>query len=234
MENDKKKKNNSIKSWAEDDRPREKMLHKGYAALSDTELIAILIQSGTREQSAVDLAREILKLGNHNLSHLGKLTLKDFQKVKGIGEARAITLAAALELGRRRQIGEGMEQKEISSSRAAADILIPLMGDLTQEKFCILCLSMSNKLIHYEFVSSGGLTSTVIDPKIIFKIALQHLTSRLIIAHNHPSGNRRPSTADRQITDKLKEGAKLLDMQLMDHIIIADKKHFSFADEGLL
>jgi DNA repair protein RadC len=234
MENDKKKKNNSIKSWAEDDRPREKMLHKGNAALSDAELIAILIQSGTPEQSAVDLAREILKLGNHNLSHLGKLTLKDFQKVKGIGEARAITLAAALELGRRRQIGEGMEQKEISSSRAAADILIPLMGDLTQEKFCILCLSMSNKLIHYEFVSSGGVTSTIVDPKTIFKIALQHLTSRLIIAHNHPSGNTRPSAADRQITDKLKEGAKLLDMQLMDHIIIADKKHFSFADEGLL
>jgi DNA repair protein RadC len=234
MENDKKKKSNSIKSWAEDDRPREKMLHKGYAALSDAELIAILIQSGTPEQSAVDLAREILKLGNHNLSHLGKLTLKDFQKVKGIGEARAITLAAALELGRRRQLGEGMEQKEISSSRAAADILIPLMGDLTQERFCILCLSMSNKLIHYEFVSSGGLTSTVVDPKMIFKIALQHLTSRLIIAHNHPSGNRKPSAADRQITDKLKDGARLLDMQLMDHIIIADKKHFSFADEGLL
>ena len=234
MENNKKKKSNSIKSWAEDDRPREKMLHKGYAALSDAELIAILIQSGTPEQSAVDLAREILKLGNHNLSHLGKLTLKDFQKVKGIGEARAITLAAALELGRRRQLGEGMEQKEISSSRAAADILIPLMGDLTQERFCILCLSMSNKLIHYEFVSSGGLTSTVVDPKMIFKIALQHLTSRLIIAHNHPSGNRKPSAADRQITDKLKDGARLLDMQLMDHIIIADKKHFSFADEGLL
>lgn len=234
MENDRKKKSSSIKNWAEDDRPREKMLHKGYAALSDAELIAILIQSGTPERSAVDLAREILKLGNHSLSHLGKLTLKDFQKVKGIGEARAITLAAALELGRRRQLGEGMEQKEISSSRAAADILIPLMGDLTQEKFCILCLSMSNKLIHYEFVSSGGLTSTIVDPKMIFKIALQHLASRLIIAHNHPSGSRRPSAADRQITDKLKEGARLLDMQLMDHIIIADKKHFSFADEGLL
>ena len=153
MENNEQQKPNSIKHWAEDDRPREKMLHKGYAALSDAELIAILIQSGTREKSAVDLAREILQLGNQNLSHLGKLTLKDFQKVKGIGEARAITLAAALELGRRRQIGEGMEQKEINSSRAAADILIPLMGDLAQEKFCVLCLSASNKLIHYEFVN---------------------------------------------------------------------------------
>ncbi|MFA6056978.1 MAG: DNA repair protein RadC [Taibaiella sp.] len=234
MENNEQQKPNSIKHWAEDDRPREKMLHKGYAALSDAELIAILIQSGTREKSAVDLAREILQLGNQNLTHLGKLTLKDFQKVKGIGEARAITLAAALELGRRRQIGEGMEQKEISSSRAAADILIPLMGDLAQEKFCVLCLSASNKLVHYEFVSSGGLTSTIVDPKLVFKIALQHMASRLIVAHNHPSGNMEPSTADKQITDKLKAGAKLLDMQLMDHIIIADKKHFSFADKGLL
>jgi DNA repair protein RadC len=234
MENNEQQKPNSIKHWAEDDRPREKMLHKGYAALSDAELIAILIQSGTREKSAVDLAREILQLGNQNLSHLGKLTLKDFQKVKGIGEARAITLAAALELGRRRQIGEGMEQKEISSSRAAADILIPLMGDLAQEKFCVLCLSASNKLIHYEFVSSGGFSSTIVDPKMIFRTALQHVASRLIIAHNHPSGNMQPSAADRQITEKLKAGAKLIDMQLMDHIIIADKKYFSFADGGLL
>jgi DNA repair protein RadC len=234
MENNEQQKPNSIKHWAEDDRPREKMLHKGYAALSDAELIAILIQSGTREKSAVDLAREILQLGNQNLTHLGKLTLKDFQKVKGIGEARAITLAAALELGRRRQIGEGMEQKEINGSRAAADILIPLMGDLIQEKFCVLCLSASNKLIHYEFISSGGLTSTIVDPKMVFKTALQHMASRLIIAHNHPSGNLEPSAADKQITDKLKAGAKLLDMQLMDHIIIADKKHFSFADKGLL
>lgn len=234
MENNEQQKSNSIKHWAEDDRPREKMLHKGYAALSDAELIAILIQSGTREKSAVDLAREILLLGNQNLTHLGKLTLKDFQKVKGIGEARAITLAAALELGRRRQIGEGMEQKEINGSRAAADILIPLMGDLSQEKFCVLCLSANNKLIHYEFVSSGGLTSTIVDPKMVFRTALQHMASRLIIAHNHPSGNIEPSTADKQITDKLKAGARLLEMQLIDHIIIADKKHFSFADKGLL
>lgn len=234
MENNEQQKPNSIKHWAEDDRPREKMLHKGYAALSDAELIAILIQSGTREKSAVDLAREILQLGNQNLSHLGKLTLKDFQKVKGIGEARAITLAAALELGRRRQIGEGMEQKEINSSRAAADILIPLMGDLAQEKFCVLCLNASNKLIHYEFVSSGGFSSTIVDPKMVFRTALQHVASRLIIAHNHPSGNMQPSAADRQITEKLKAGSKLIDMQLVDHIIIADKKYFSFADGGLL
>jgi DNA repair protein RadC len=234
MEDKNPQKANSIKQWAEDDRPREKMLQKGYAALSDAELIAILIQSGTREKSAVDLAREILQLGNQNLSHLGKLGLKDFQKIKGIGEAKAITLAAALELGRRRQIGEGLEQKEISTSRAAADILIPLMGDLPHEKFCVLCLSASNKLLHYEFVSSGGLTSTIVDPKMIFKTAMQHMASRIIIAHNHPSGNLTPSASDRQITEKLKAGARLLDIQLMDHIIVADKKYTSFADEGIL
>jgi len=227
-------KTNSIKHWAEDDRPREKMLQKGYTALSDAELIAILIQSGTREKSAVDLAREILQMGNHNLSKLGKLSIKDFQKIKGIGEARAITLVSALELGRRRQLSEGMEQKELSSSKAAADILIPLMGDLPQEKFCVLCLSNSNKLIHYEFVSTGGVTQTVVDAKIIFKTALQHLASRLIIAHNHPSGNLTPSKADRDVTEKLINGAKLLDLQIIDHLIIADKQYLSFADEGFM
>ncbi len=227
-------KNNSIKHWAEDDRPREKMLQKGYAALSDAELIAILIQSGTKEKSAVDLAREVLQLGNQNLSHLGKLGLKDFQMIKGIGEARAITLAAALELGRRRQIGEGLDQKEISTSRAAADILIPLMSDMSTEKFCVLCLSVSNKLLHYEFVSSGGVSTTVADPRIIFKMALQHTASRIIIAHNHPSGSLVPSIQDKQITEKLKAGAQLLDIKVVDHIIIADKKYLSFADEGMM
>jgi DNA repair protein RadC len=182
----------------------------------------------------VDLAREILQLGNQNLSHLGKLSLKDFQKIKGIGEARAITLAAALELGRRRQIGEGLDQKELSSSRAAADILIPLMSDLRQEKFCVLCLSASNKLLHYEFVSSGGVSSTIADPRIIFKVALQYMASRIIIAHNHPSGSLLASAQDKQITEKLKAGGALLDIKLMDHIIVADKKYLSFADEGMM
>lgn len=230
----KEKKQSGIKNWAEDDRPREKMLQKGNAALSDAELIAILIQSGTKEQSAVDLAREILKMGGDNLSHLGKFSPKDFQKFRGIGAARAITLTAALELGRRRQLSEGMDIKELNSSRAAANILIPLMGDMPQERFCVLCLSINNKLIHYEFVSTGGLTSTTVDPKIIFKTALQHLASRLIIAHNHPSGNLRPSESDKAVTEKLKAGAKLLDLHLVDHLIIADKKYYSFADNGML
>lgn len=225
---------NAIKNWAVDDRPREKMTTKGNEALTDSELIAILIQSGNKEKSAVDLARDVLQLGNYNLSRLGKLHISDFQRIKGIGKARAITLAAALELGRRRQIAEGVEQKEVSNSKTAAEILVPLLGDLHHERFCLICLSASNKLLHYEFISSGGLTGTVVDTKLVYKIALQHLATKLIIAHNHPSGNLKPSISDKNITEKIKQGARLLDLSLMDHLIIADKKYFSFADEGLL
>jgi len=224
----------SIRNWAEDDRPREKLLQKGNTALSDAELIAILIQSGTREQSAVDVAREILKMGNHNLCHLGRLQSRDFQRIKGIGNAKALTLMAALELGRRRQVSEVLIHKDISSSRVAAEMLIPMMSDLRYEKFCVLCLSQSNKLLHCEFVSSGGQTSTVADPKLIFKTAMQHMAGKIIVAHNHPSGSLKPSRQDRQITEQLKEGARLLDIQLADHIIVADKQYLSFADEGLL
>ncbi len=234
MRNSKPKSERAIKNWAEEDRPREKMSHKGSEALSDSELIAILIQSGNKEKSAVDLAREVLQLGNHNLAYLGKLAIADFQKVKGIGEARAITLAAALELGRRRQLSESLELKEVRNSKTAAEILIPLMSDLPQEKFCLLCLSASNKLIHYEFVSSGGLTSTIVDPKIIFKAAILCLATKLIIAHNHPSGNLKPSASDKAVTEKIYNGTKVLGFNLMDHLIIADNKYFSFADNGLL
>lgn len=232
MQNEKK--NYGIKGWAEDDRPREKMAQKGYSALSDAELLAILISSGTKEKTAVDLAREVLQLGQQNLAQLGKLTLKDFQKVKGIGEARAITLAAALELGRRRQLSEGIEQTKITGSQSAAQILMPLMSDLPKEQFCLMCLSNSNKLIHYEYVSTGGLTGTVVDPRILFKTALQHLSAGIIIAHNHPSGNLKPSQADIDITRKIKEGGKILDINLLDHLIIGHQQYFSFADEGLL
>jgi DNA repair protein RadC len=225
-------KETGIKSWAEDDRPREKMERKGYMALSDAELIAILIQSGTRERSAVDLARELLKMGN--LSSLGKLAAKDFQKVKGIGKVRAITLAAALELGRRRQLGEGLTRKEVKGSKEAAEILFPLLSDLQCEKFCLICLGLNNALIHYEFISSGGMNGTVVDPKLVFKTAIQFQASRLIVAHNHPSGSLKPSESDKAITQKLKYSARMLDMQLVDHIIIGDKKYLSFADEGLL
>lgn len=225
---------NSIKHWAEDDRPREKMSNKGYEALTDSELIAILIQSGNKEKSAVDLAREVLQLGNYSLAQLGKMSLDDFQRIKGIGKARAVILAAALELGRRRQISEGVEQKEVSSSKTAAEILVPLLGDLQYERFCLICLSASNKLLHYEFISSGGLVSTMVDIKLMFKTAIQHLATKLIVAHNHPSGNIKPSVSDKNLTDKIRQSARLLDLHLMDHIIVADKRYFSFADEGLL
>lgn len=225
---------NSIKHWAEDDRPREKMAKKGYEALTDSELIAILIQSGNKEKSAVDLAREVLQLGKCSLAQLGKLSLADFQRVKGIGKARAVILAAALELGRRRQISEGVAQKEVSNSKTAAEILIPLLGDLQYERFCLICLSASNKLLHYEFISSGGLASTMVDIKLMFKTAMRYLATKLIVAHNHPSGNIKPSVSDKNLTDKIRQSARLLDLHLMDHIIIADKRYFSFADEGLL
>lgn len=234
MELNKIAKNIGIKGWAEYDRPREKLINKGYEALSDAELIALLIQCGTKDKSAVDLAREVLQLGNYNLSFLGRLSFKDFQRVKGVGKVRAIILMAALELGRRRQLEAGLVQKDIATSKTAADILVPLLGDLLQEKFCVLCLSASNKLLHYEIISSGGPTSTVADPKIIFKTAIQFLATKIIIAHNHPSGNVKPSRQDRLLTEKLKAGAKLLDLHLADHIIVADKKYLSFADEGLL
>ncbi len=227
-------KGDSIKYWAEDDRPREKMLKRGNTALSDMELITILLQGGNGKKSAVDLAREIMTLGNNNLSQLGKLSVKDFQKIKGIGLAKSITLGAALELGRRRQLSEGILRKVVSSSKSAADILIPLMSDLVNERFCLLCLSASNALLHYEFVSSGGLSSTVVDVRVIMKTALQQMASKVIIAHNHPSGNLKPSSSDRAVTEKIKQAGSVLDIQLVDHIIIGDQQYLSFADEGLL
>jgi DNA repair protein RadC len=234
MRGKKPKSERAIRNLAEADRPREKMLNKGKEFLSDSELIAILIHSGNNDKSAVDLAREILQLGNDNLARLSQFSVADFKRVKGIGEAKAVAVVAALELGRRRQMADGLELNEVSNSKTAAAILIPLMNDLPQERFCLLCLNANNKLLHYEFVSSGGLTSTIVDPKLIFKIAIQCLASKMIIAHNHPSGNLKPSASDRAVTEKILNGTKALDLHLMDHLIIADNKYFSFADEGLL
>ncbi len=224
----------SIKNWSEEDRPREKMLKKGNGALSDLELITILIGSGNPGKSAMDLANEVLSMGSYNLAKLGRLSAGDFQRIKGIGLAKGITLAAALELGRRRQLSEVINKKIINNSQSAADILMPLMSDLVYESFCIMCLTTGNKLMHYEFVSSGGLTSTVVDVRLILKIALLHMASRLVIAHNHPSGSLNPSKADEVITEKIKNAASLMDIHLVDHIIIAEKQYFSFADNGLL
>ncbi|MBZ0100390.1 MAG: DNA repair protein RadC [Taibaiella sp.] len=213
---------NSIKNWAEDERPREKLLHKGPGALADAELLAILISSGTRERSALDLARDILKQAGNQLHDLGRLSVEELQQTKGIGEARAITIAAALELGRRRQMSAGLSRQTITQSKDAAEILIPLMRDLVHEAFYVLYLSQSSSLIRLEHIGKGGLTSTVADIRIILKNALLNSASRLIVAHNHPSGNLKPSREDISMTEKLKEAAALMDIKLLDHLVIGD------------
>lgn len=225
---------NSIKNWSEDERPREKMLLKGAAALSDAELLAILISSGTKEKSALDLAREVLGLAQNNLHELGRLGVLELQKTKGIGEARAITIAAALEIGRRRQMGEALQRTAITQSGDAAEIAIPLMRDLSHEVFCVFYLNQSNKILRYEIISSGGLTGTVADIRIMLKNALLQNANKLIIAHNHPSGNLQPSHADKELTRKLKEAAEYMDIKLLDHLIIAGTNYLSMADEGII
>ncbi len=225
---------NSIKNWAEDDRPREKMLQRGAAALTDAELLAILISSGTREKSALDLAREVLALAHNHLHELGRLSIIELKKTKGIGEARAITIAAAMELGRRRQVGEGLQRATISTSKDAAEIIIPLLQDLNHEAFCVMYLNQANRLIRHEIISSGGLTGTVADIRIILKSALLQNANQVIIAHNHPSGNMQPSGADKELTRKLKDAAGLMDIKLLDHLIISANGFLSFSDEGLI
>ena len=225
---------NTIKHWAEDDRPREKLQRKGPSALSDAELLAILINSGSGEDSALDVARNILALGHGNLHELGRLSLKELQKVNGIGEARAIVIAAALELGRRRQIASAPERAQIKSAADAAEILIPLLRDETEERFMVLFLNQANRVICHEAVSWGGYTSTVADIRVILKKALLHGAGKLVVAHNHPSGNPSPSAADRDLTRKLKESAALMDIQILDHLIVAGAGYTSFADEGIL
>lgn len=225
---------NSIKTWSEDERPREKVLLKGVASLSDAELLAILISSGTKEKSALDLARDILSQADNNLHELGRLGVMELQQTKGIGEARAITIAAALELGRRRQMGEALQRTAITQSRDAAEIAIPLMRDLAHEVFCIFYLNHSNKILRYEIISSGGLTGTVADIRIMLKNALLQNANKLIIAHNHPSGNLQPSHQDKELTKKLKEAATYMDIQLLDHLIIAGTNYLSMADEGII
>jgi DNA repair protein RadC len=223
----------SIKNWQEDDRPREKMMRKGVASLSDAELLAILISSGTRERSALDLGRDVLATAQNNLRELGRLSLAELQQTKGIGEARAITISAALELGRRRQIADGLDRARIASSAAAADILMPLLQDLTMECFYVLYMNINSRLIRYEQLSSGGLSATVADVRIILRNAILNNAPHIIVAHNHPSGNLTPSEYDKIITRKLYEGAAIMDIKLLDHLIIAGNNYLSMKDEGL-
>ncbi len=226
---------NSIKNWAEDERPREKMLQKGPAALSDAELLAILIHSGTPKYSALELGREVLKKANGNLHELGRLSIPELELPgKGLGPARAITIAAALELGRRRQSADVLSRPAITSMEDAAEIIVPLLNDRNAEAFCVLYLNQANKLLRTEIVSTGGITGTVADIRIILKNALLYNANQLIVAHNHPSGNLNPSNADRQLTIKLKDSAALMDIRLLDHLIIAGGRYLSLQEEGLL
>jgi DNA repair protein RadC len=223
-----------ILSWAEEDRPREKLLLKGKAALTDAELVAILIGSGTRDLSAVDLSKIILQKANNNLNELAKLSIKDLIKIKGIGEAKAISIAAALELGRRRKESEVVRRPRISSSRDAYEQIQPYLLDLPHEEFWLLLLNRANEVIRPVQVSQGGVSGTVADPKIIFKLAIECLASAIILIHNHPSGNLKPSEADKDLTRRLASAGKLLEIPILDHLIFTDTSYLSFADEGLM
>lgn len=223
-----------ITEWSPEDRPREKLLLKGTSALTEAELIAILIGSGTAKTSAVELAKKILLQVNNNLNDLARFTVKDLMKVKGIGEAKAITIVAAIELGRRRKEQDPEEKPKINSSKDAFDLLKGHLMDLTHEEFWVLYLNRSNRVLNKKRISEGGVAGTVADPKIIFKLALEELASGVIVAHNHPSGNLTASQSDLDLTQKLKEAGKFLEIQLLDHLIIANQKYYSFADEGLL
>lgn len=222
----------NIKNWSPEDRPREKLVMKGTGALSDAELIAILIGTGTTKITAVELARQVLQHVNNDLHSLARLTVKDLMKIKGIGEAKAITIVAALELGRRRKELEPEAKPKITSSKDAFELLRGDLMDLPKEEFWVLLLNRANRVITKRRISEGGVSGTVADPKIIFKLALEELASGVIVAHNHPSGNLSASQQDIDLTRKLKEGGKLLEIQLLDHIIVAGTRYYSFADNG--
>src|SRR5690242_2933251 len=228
------KSSTSIKNWAVDDRPREKLLNKGRESLSVSELLAILINTGSKSKSAVELGKEVLQLGQNNLDELGKLSLEDLMTIKGIGEAKAITLVAALELGRRRQTTSFLSKPFIQTSNELAEFLKTKLKDYAYEVFAVVFLNKSNKINHFEIISKGGMTSTIVDPKVLFKKAFEVQATAIVFCHNHPSGSLKPSRQDRELTDKLKNAATYLDIQVIDHIIVSDEGYFSFADEGLL
>jgi DNA repair protein RadC len=224
----------SINNWAEEDRPREKLLLKGRAALSDAELLAILIGSGTITESAVDVAKNVLHLAGNDLNELAKLSIKDLTKAKGIGEARAITIVSALELGRRRKETEPVKKPKITCSKDIYELIRPDLIDLPVEEFWVILLNRANMVMRKVKISEGGVAGTVADPKVIFKAALEQLASAIILVHNHPSGNLSPSQADRDLTKKIKEAGHLLEIPVLDHIIFTDHQYLSFADEGWL
>lgn len=224
----------NIKEWSEADRPREKLLIRGKSELSSAELIAILIGSGSREESAVDLSKRILSSVNHDLHELASLSITDFMNFKGVGEAKAVSIIAALELGRRKKRAPLTKKNQVTSSRDAFELMEEHLGDLDHEEFWILLLNRANRLIEIRNVSKGGVSGTVADAKLIFKAALSKLASSIIVFHNHPSGNLKPSKADLLLTKKLVEGGKNLDIAVLDHLILGNNSYFSFADEGMI
>lgn len=224
----------SIKAWAEEDRPREKLLGQGRRTLTDAELIAILIGSGSRDESAVELSKRILHHYKNDLNTVGKASVSELCKFKGIGEAKAISIVAALELGRRRDDTEAAEVKKIGGSRDAYKILYPLMVDLNHEEFWIILLNKGNNVLSTHLISKGGMATTIADPKIIFQITLENHATSIILSHNHPSGSLKPSAEDLNLTKRLTAGARLLELVIFDHLIITDKAYYSFADEGIL
>lgn len=223
-----------INQWAEDDRPREKFLLKGKSTLSDSELLAILIGSGSRNESAVQLCQRILSSANNNLNVLGKLSVQQLMQFKGIGEAKAISIASALELGRRRRIEDAVELQKITSSKAIFEIMQPIIGELPHEEFWVLYLNNSNKVIYKTQLSKGGITGTVVDIRLLLKIALEHNAISLILCHNHPSGKLIASDSDIQITHRIKAASKQLDLAIIDHVIVTESGYLSFADENIL
>ncbi|MBS1510421.1 MAG: DNA repair protein RadC [Bacteroidetes bacterium] len=224
----------SIKNWSADDQPREKLLQKGAASLSNSELLAILINNGSRNKSAVDLAKEVLQLGSNNLNELGKLSVKNLRQVHGIGLAKSIAIAAALELGRRRQAAATLEKPVVKSSKDIAHYLVALLKDFSYEVFAVLFLNQANKINHFEIISRGGITGTIADPRIILKKALEEEATAIVLSHNHPSGNLHPSKADEEITWKIVEAARYFDIKVIDHIIVSEEGYYSFADNGKL
>lgn len=224
----------TIKNWSLDDRPREKLRDKGRTVLSDAELIAILLGSGNQSESAVALSKRILLSTQNNLNTLGKRSIKQLMNFKGIGEAKAITIVAALELGRRRRLEDGLQLKTINNSRSVFEVMHPIIGELPHEEFWIIYLNNSNKILNKHQLSKGGITGTLVDARLVFKTALETGATALILVHNHPSGTLKPSNADKSITEKLKNGGESLDIKVLDHIIITENAYFSFADKALL
>lgn len=223
-----------IRQWAKDDRPREKLRDKGAATLSDSELIAILINHGTRDKTALDLAKELLRLGKDNLAELGKRSVRELMSIRGIGMAKAVAIVAALELGRRRQAVSSRKKAVVTGSSDVAGYLQTLLRDYRHEVFAVLFLNRSNKVNHFQIISEGGITGTVADPRIILKKALEEDAVSIILCHNHPSGSLKPSKADEELTWKIREAARYFDIKVLDHLIVSDDGYYSFADEGIL